>query len=96
MPSFRIEMSIGALRPGVSPDTVLPTAAAAAAELTTVEASDLAVVAGSARATVRFSADDPAAALRIGRAVLDATHGVAEPLSWRVTERVKARWLPIR
>jgi hypothetical protein len=96
MPSYRIEMSIGSLRPGVSPDSVLPTAAAAAAELTTVEASDLAVVAGSARATVRFSADDASTALTIGRAVLKATRGVAEPLSWRVTERVKSRWVPVR
>lgn len=95
MPSFRIEMTIGAVKPGVAPQFVLPAAAAAAAELTTVEASDLAVVAGSARATVRFSADDARDALRIGHAVLVATGKVAEPRSWRVTERVKARWLPV-
>ncbi len=96
MPSFRIEMTIGAVKPGVAPHAVLPAAAAAAAALTTVEASDLAVVAGSARATVRFSADDPTAALRIGHAVLGATRAMADPQSWRVTERVKGRWLPVR
>ena len=44
MPSYRVIMTIGALQPGVRPDAVLPAAAAAAAERTTVEASDLATV----------------------------------------------------
>ncbi|TFC82471.1 hypothetical protein E3T24_13105 [Cryobacterium sp. TmT2-59] len=96
MPSFRITLIIGALRPGVTPDSVLPGMTAAAAELTTVEASDLAVVAGSARATVRFTANDTGMALRVGRQVVAATQARAEPLSWQVTERVKARWYPVR
>lgn len=96
MPSYRVTMTIGALRPGVRPDAVLPAAARAAAERTTVEASDLAVVAGSARATVRFTADDGASALAIGEHVLAATRRVAEPVSWLVTERVGGRWLPVR
>ncbi|MBC7442580.1 MAG: hypothetical protein H7311_08685 [Ramlibacter sp.] len=96
MPSYRITLIIGSLRPGVTPDSVLPGMASAAAELTTVEASDLAVVAGSARATVRFTADDPAMALRVGRHVVDATRARAEPLSWQVTERVASRWYPVR
>lgn len=96
MPSYRVIMSIGALRPGVRPEAVLPAAAGAAAELTTVEASDLAVVAGSARATVRFTADDGAAALAIGDHVVAKTRLVAAPMSWLVTERVKGRWLPVR
>jgi hypothetical protein len=89
-------MTIGALRPGASPGSVLPEAARAAAELTTVEASDVAGVAGSARVTVRFTADDGASALRIGRHVVEATRAAAEPLAWQVTERVKSRWLPAR
>ena len=89
-------MTIGALRPGVAPDSVLPTAADAAGELTTVEASDLSVVAGSARITVRFTADDAASALKVGRHVVTATKGVAEPLSSAVTERVKGRWNVVR
>jgi beta-lactamase class A len=95
MPSFRVTMIIGALRPGGSPAAVLPTAAAAAAELTTVEASDLAVVAGTARATVRFTADDAELAAQIGRHVVDVTSTVAEPISSVVTERVKGRWVPV-
>ena len=89
-------MAIGALRSGVAPDSVLPTAANAAAELTTVEASDLSVVAGSARIIVRFTADDAAAAVRIGRHVVTATQVVAEPLSSAVTERVKGHWDVVR
>ncbi|POH66240.1 MULTISPECIES: hypothetical protein [Cryobacterium] len=97
MPSYRVIMSIGALQPGVRPEAVLPAAAAgAAAELTIVEASDLAVVAGSARATVRFTADDGTAALAIGDHVVAKTRLVAAPVSWLVTERVKGRWLPVR
>lgn len=96
MPSYRVVMSIGALQPGVRPDAVLPAAASAAAQLTTVEASDLAVVAGQARATVRFTADDGDSALAIGDHVVASTRAVAEPLSWLVTERVKGRWLPLR
>ena len=96
MPSFRITLIIGTLHSGVAPDSVLPQLAAAAAELTTVEASDLAVVAGSPRAIVRFTADDAAMALRVGDRVLAAARTSVEPVSWQVTERVKARWYPVR
>jgi len=96
MPSYRVTMTIGALQPGARPDAVLPTAAAAAAELTTVEASDLAVVAGSARATVRFTADDGDLALAIGEHVVATTRRVATPVTWSVTEQVQGRWLPVR
>ncbi|TFD87996.1 hypothetical protein E3T61_12790 [Cryobacterium lactosi] len=96
MPSYRVIMTIGALQPGVRPDAVLPAAAAAAAERTTVEASDLAVVAGSARATVRFTADGGDAALTIGDHVVARTRLVAMPVTWLITERVQGRWLPVR
>ena len=96
MPSFRITLIIGALHSGIAPGAVLPNLAAAAAELTTVEASDLAVVAGSPRAIVRFTADDAAMALRVGDQVLAAARRQVEPVSWQVTERVKARWYPVR
>ena len=95
MPSFRITLTIGALLPGVAPDSVLSNLAAAA-ELTTVEASDIAVVAGSPRAIVRFTADDAAMALRVGAHVLASARTEVEPVSWQVTERVKARWNPVR
>lgn len=92
MPSYRVTMTVGMLRPGVSPDRVLPTAADAAAELTTVEASDLGIVAGSPRITIRFTADDAELASQLGHHVASRTSEAAEVLGWRVTERVKGRW----
>lgn len=96
MPSYRVTLTIGALRPGVAPDAVLPAAAAAAAELTTVEASDINVVSGMPRMIVRFTADDAEVAVQIARHVAQVTDGVAEPLAWNVTERVKSRWIHVR
>lgn len=95
MPSFRVTMTIGALRPGVAPEQVLPLASAAAAQLTTVEASEVAVVSGAARLTVRFTADDAELALQIGRHVVEKTGTVAEARAFAVTERVRGRWFPV-
>lgn len=96
MPSFRVTMIIGALQPGATPDAVLPTAAAAAAEKTTVEASDLALVKGSPRVTVRFTADNAEEAREIGRHVIETTRTVANPVSSVVTERVQGNWVAVR
>ncbi|MFC5929671.1 hypothetical protein D6T64_06895 [Cryobacterium melibiosiphilum] len=93
MPSFRVTIAIGALRPGIAPAAVLPAAAAAAADLTTVEASDLAVVAGSARLIVRFTAEDREIAAQIADHVLEVTGTLAEPRSSTLTKRVGGRWL---
>lgn len=96
MPSYRVTATIGALRPGVEPESVLPAAARSAGELTTVEASDLAIVSGMPRITVRFTADDAGHALRIGERVVASTSPSAEVLTWKVTERVKGRWYVVR
>jgi hypothetical protein len=95
MPSFRVTMVIGALRRGVLPQAVLPAAAAAAEGLATVEASDLAIVAGTARITVRFTAEDAEIAKQIGEHVVAATGELAETQRWQITERVKSRWHPV-
>ena len=89
-------MIIGTLQPGASAGDVVPTAAAAAAELTTVEASDLALVKGQPRVTIRFTADDPQEALGVGRHVIEATRAVAAPVSSVVTQRVQGNWVPVR
>lgn len=85
-------MTIGALRPGVAPASVAPAASDAAAQLTTVEASDVAVVAGAARLTVRFTADDAELARQISEHVAATTDAVAQVTGWKLTERVGARW----
>lgn len=95
MPSFRVTVTIGALRPGVQPETVLPFAADAAAKRAVVEASDLAVVRGAARIIVRFTADDAGQGWQIGSAVVDDLRAVAEPASWTVTLRDGGRWYPV-
>lgn len=96
MPSYRVTVTIGALRPGTRPESVLPAAARAAAESTTVEASDLAIVSGMPRITVRFTADDAGHALRIGEQVVASTSSIAETLAWKVTERIRGRWYVVR
>ncbi|WP_167043337.1 hypothetical protein [Salinibacterium sp. ZJ454] len=95
MPSFRVTIAIGSLRPGTAPDSVLPTAADAAAELTVVEASDISIVAGEPRITVRFEAEAAELATQIGDAVVSAVSAVAEPRRWSVTQRVGGRWEPL-
>jgi hypothetical protein len=89
-------MTVGMLRPGVTPDRVLPTAADAAAALTTVEAADLGIVAGAPRITIRFTADDAEIAGQLGQHIASATDAVAEVLVAKVTERVKGRWYVVR
>lgn len=96
MPSYRVTLTIGALRPGSSPALVLPKARDAVAELATVEASDVGIVAGVARITVRFTAEAAELALQIGQHAAATTDAVAEVLICKVTERVKGRWYVVR
>jgi hypothetical protein len=95
MPSFRVTMTIGMLRAGIDPATIVPRAAAAGRERTTVEAADLAVVSGSARVTIRFTADSDDAALPIAQHVVAGAREAAEVLSALVTRRVGGRWEPV-
>jgi hypothetical protein len=95
MPSFRVTIAVGALRRGVAPQAVLPAAASAAQALTTLEASDLSVVRGAPRITVRFTCDDDAAAVSVARQVTEAARQVAEVATWQVTRRDGGRWYPV-
>ena len=95
MPSYRVTITIGRLAPGVRPDAVLPAAAEAAGEFATVEASDVAVVRGAARITVRFAEDDDEVALAIGGHVVAVAGALVEPVSWTVTVRNGGRWYPV-
>ena len=96
MPDYRVTMIVGAVRPGISPATVLPTAKAAAAELTMVEAADLAVVSGEARVTIRFESDDAELANQIAEHVVATTRGSADVPRFSVTQRAKGRWFTVR
>ncbi len=87
MPSYRVSLAVGLLQPGVDPADVLPAAADAARELTTVESYDVGVVRGRARITVRFLADDDAAAHRVADAVQDRVETLADTFGGRLTRR---------
>jgi hypothetical protein len=95
MPSFRVLLSVGMLRPGVAPDSVVPAASAAGRELTTVEASELSIVSGAARITIRFTADDAELAQQIATHIAARTGECAEITAWRIVQRVGGRWLPV-
>lgn len=88
-------MTVGMLVPGVSPAHIVPTAAATVRELATVEASDLAVVSGSARVTVRFTGDDDDHALRVAAHAVAGLRRSAQVITWFVTRRDGGRWSPV-
>lgn len=96
MPSYRVRMVVGDMRPGVDPADVLPAAADAAAELTAVEAQYLEVVRGEPRLTVRFEASDDEVAGQVRRAVVERADAMVEVLASRVSRRWGARWYPLR
>lgn len=92
MPSFRVILAVGRLRPGVDPRSVEPAAADAARELAVVEASSVDVVAGEARITVRFTEVDVRLALRVAEHTVEKVRTLADTGAWRLTERVGGRW----
>lgn len=92
MPSFRVILAVGRLRPGVDPRSVEPAAADAARELAVVEASSVDVVGGEARITVRFMEDNVRLALRVAEHTVAHVQTLADTGAWRLTERVGGRW----
>ncbi|SEB68895.1 hypothetical protein SAMN04489806_1513 [Paramicrobacterium humi] len=92
MPSYRITLSPGALRQGASPERVIPTMTDAAAELVTVEASDVQLVRGTPRIVVRFTADDDELAEQVAAHAASVAATVVEVGGWFVTRRDRGRW----
>lgn len=92
MPSYRVTMIVGPLELGVKPESVLPTLTQAIADFTVVESSDIDVVNGSPRVTVRFTADTDEAAFLIAEQGIDGSRVSASPIAWQVTRRVQGRW----
>ena len=89
-------LGVGLLRPGVDPATVLPTAADAARARVEVEAFDVGVVRGEPRVTVRFTDDDDADALAVGRRVRAVVTALADVNSMQVSRRYGPRWYEVR
>lgn len=96
MPSYRVRMVPGSMRPGVDPADVLPAAIDAGRELTAVEAGLIEIVRGNPIVTVRFEAPDNVAALSVGRSVVVRVERLVEVEAHRVTRRYGARWYPVR
>jgi hypothetical protein len=92
VPSYRVLLTVGSLRPGVRPDSLLPAAAATADALTTVEANDIMMVRGEPQLVVRFTGADDRSALDVGGAVESAVAGLADVRGARVTRRDGGTW----
>ncbi|BDZ41728.1 hypothetical protein GCM10025865_10270 [Paraoerskovia sediminicola] len=92
MPSYRVVVAVGVLNPSTDPADVVPSAAQAAGALATVEATDLDVVRGEARVTVRFTTDTDVAAAQVAQAVYHRVEELAESSPPRVTRRWGNRW----
>lgn len=95
MPSYRVVLTIGMLASGVDPAAIVPAAADAARSQTTVEASDLAVVGGQARVTVRFTGDDDQHAGSVAADVIGRMSALAEILAWRITRCDRGDWTSV-
>ena len=95
MPSYRVAVAVGLLRPGTRAPDLLPELVRTAEELALVEAHDLSVVRGQARLTIRFTGDDDASARRTAWAVLARADELAETAEPRFTRRYGARWYPV-
>ncbi|WP_341359316.1 hypothetical protein V5H98_16515 [Georgenia sp. M64] len=95
MPSYRVRVPVGLLNPGVAPESVLPAASNAVARLVSVEARDLAVVAGRAVVTVRFTAADDGEALTAADAAVAEVAALASTGRAAVERRDRGRWAPL-
>lgn len=92
MPSFRVTMTVGVLRPGVAPEQVQPRAEEATKEVAVLESSMVDVVRGEARLTVRFTAEDSEIALQVAHHVIATTADVVQLGAATVTERDGGTW----
>lgn len=100
MPSFRLELEIGRLRPGHDPNEVMDTAQDALGDFH-VDATDIAVTAGTPRILLRFSVPDSSVAEENQVARLAAVHTrdavdvVASTGQLWVLRRTGGRWRPL-
>lgn len=80
------------MRVGVAPEQVIPTVTDAAAELVTVEASDVQVVRGAPRIVVRFTCDDDELAEQVAAHAASVASAVVDVNGWFLTRRDGGRW----
>lgn len=92
MPSYRVVLTVGRVHPGGNAQAVLPSAAAAVAELTTVEAKSVGVRQGKAQAVVRFEAVDDDVARQIAPVAAQAAWRHAEVVATALRRQQGTRW----
>jgi len=92
MPSYRVTVTIGSLRPGAQAEEVLPTAAHTVADLTTLEASSVSLARGVPQVVVRFTAEDDEIARQVGAEAVRVVAALAEVEDGRLTRRSGSAW----
>jgi hypothetical protein len=99
VPSYRLELEIGDLRPGKTPNQVMETAVSSLGHH--VDATDITVVAGTPRIVLRFSvpassaAEEDTAARMAVRSTREAVVQVADTGRHRLLRRRRGSWLAI-
>ncbi len=99
MPSYRLEIEIGDLLPGRSPEQVMDAAVSALGHH--IDATDITVVAGTPRILVRFTVpassgyDEDAAARTASRASREAVDTVATTGRYRLLRRYRGTWVAL-
>jgi hypothetical protein len=92
MPSYRVVLTVGRVHPGGNAQAVLPSAANAVGQLTTVEAKSVGVRQGRAEATVRFEASDDEIAKQIAPVAAQSAGVHAEILDIALRRQNGTRW----
>lgn len=94
MPSFRLRVEVGGMRPGGLPQDVLPAAERAAATACFVEAKDIDISGGAAWVQMRVTIDEsgPAEEDDAARAALAAMRAGIEPLAETGRAYILRRW----
>jgi hypothetical protein len=92
MPSYRVVLTVGRVHPGGNAQAVLPAAANAVGEVTTVEAKSVGIRQGQAEATVRFAATDDEIAKQIAPVAAQGAGVHAEILAIALRRQNGTRW----
>ena len=99
VPSYRLELEIGDLRPGKTPNQVMEAALSSLGHH--VDATDITVIDGTARILVRFTvpassaAGEDTAAQVAARHTREAVEHIASTGRHRLVRRRRGSWLPL-
>ena len=99
MPSYRLELEIGRLRPGTTPPEVMDAAVGSCEHH--VDATEVVVIGGTPRIRIRFSVpaasaeEEDADARTAAVAMVQAVDGIADTGRRRLLRRRQGTWLPV-